>query len=617
MIAVATPKVASTPAVPTASRRWARLAPWVAFAAAALPLIVPAVAIVVRAPVINWTGDRALTELGVREAAHGHQLLGIGGRFGWRHPGPLWMQLLVPGYEFTGHTPWSLSVGVLAIHVSMVAVAVFAAFRGAGVRGAALMAAGVAVYLRATGLLYWTNLWAGYAFTWPTLALVVVGALAMAEANAGWAVPGALLLGTLMVQTDVSTAPAVAVIGAAAFGVRLARVGPRRFLAGPAAAVPTGSGSAATGARPASAPTDSPPTDSTPTDSTPTDSPPPDSPPPDSRPPTRPLNGSDPTGPDPTGPDPRWQRWSAGPVSPAAAVLLVLAVAAWIPPLVQQATTNPGNLTLLVRFARQGAGGYPLRTAAAAVGAALSVFPLGARWVLHPGVQADLGSGPWWAVAAAVGSVAVTLAVAVVAWRRGRRFAGDLALLSAVGMVAGVIAISRVDGALNFYLLIWITILPVPAVVAAALALAPSRSGRDVVTAAALAVAVAVSASVVATQWTEHDWDRRASADVAAETSLAVRALGPAAHGLVLVHVVTSDTWPDAAGVALQLERGGARIEVDERWVFLFGDAFKPRATAPSAEVWFARPHEAPYMRDQPGAQLLGTVSGIDVYGRA
>jgi hypothetical protein len=443
-------------------------------------------------------------------------------------------------------------VGVLALHVTMVGIAVFAAFRGAGARGAALVAAGVAVYLRATGLLYWTNLWAGYAFTWPMLALVIVGALAMAEPAAGWAVPAGLLLGTLMVQADVSTAVAVFVIGAVAFGVRLARVGPRRLLAGPARAD-------GAGAR---------------------------------------------------------RRWSGGPVAPASAALLALVVAAWIPPIVQQATTNPGNMTLLVRFARQGAGGYPLRTATAAVGAALSVFPIGARWVLRPQMQADLGRGPWWAVAVAGASVVLCVAVAVVGWRRGRRFAGDLALLSAVAIVAGVVAVSRVDGPLNFYLLTWVSILPVPAVVAAVLVLAPGGGGVDVVTVAALVVAVAFSISVIATQGTEHDWDRRASADVGAETSLAVQALGPAARGLVLVHVVTSDTWPDAAGVALQLERGGARIEVDQAWVFLFGGAFTLRAATPSAELWFARPHEAPVMRQVPGANLLGSVGGIDVYTR-
>ena len=90
------------------------------------------------------------------------------------------------------------------------------------------------------------------------------------------------------------------------------------------------------------------------------------------------------------------------------------AAVAWVPPLVQQVTHHPGNMTLLVRFARQGAGGYPLRTAVAAVGAALTVLPAGGRWVLHPNVQTDLGVGPWWAILVTVGSVALGAAATLV-----------------------------------------------------------------------------------------------------------------------------------------------------------------------------------------------------------
>ncbi len=523
--------------------------PWAAFVVAALPLIVAAVAIVVRAPTIRWSGDRALTELGVREAARGRQLLGIGGRFGWRHPGPLWMQLLVPGYELSGRAPWSLSVGAIAVHIAMVGVSIAAATRAAGARGAAVTAAGVAVYLRATGLLYWTNLWAGYAFTWPLLALIVVAAVASSERDGRWAVPAALLLGSLLVQTDVSTALPVVAIGAVAFALRAARAGPRRFLGG---------GTAARGG----------------------------------------------AAPRPT------------PVAWAALALLALVVAVWVPPVAQQLTKSPGNMTLLVRFARAGAGGHPLRTAAAAVGAALSVFPFGARWVLRPGFESHLGTGPWWAVAVAAGTIAAGVAVAVVGWRRGRRFGADLAALSTVGVIVAIAAMSRVDGPLNFYLLTWITVLPVPLLVAAVLVLAPPPTSRDLVTVVALVVAVAVGVAVTVLHGTEHDWDHAASDAVAAQSALAVDALGASARGLVVVHVVTSDTWPYAAGVADQLERRGARIEVDAAWVFLFGDSFAPRAARPTGELWFARPHEAPVVLDQTGAVLLGDVAGVDVYAR-
>ncbi|HVM67147.1 MAG TPA: hypothetical protein VMU14_19925 [Acidimicrobiales bacterium] len=549
--------IAARPEAPP--RRWREdgtaspLPTWASFAVAALPLIVAAIAIVVRRPVIDWSGDRALTELGVREAVHGHQLLGVGGRFGWRHPGPLWLQLLVPGYELTGHAPWSLAVGAIALHIAMIGIAIAAVARGAGRRGAVVLAAAVALYLRATGMRYWTNLWAGYAITWPLLALLAVAALGSSRRRDVWALPGAVLLGTLLVQTDVSTAVVVLVVVAGAAGLRAARslrARPGRRTAG--AAVSTG---------PAPAPA------------------------------------------------------GRGAVAVAAALVL-LVVAAWAAPLVQQATHHPGNITLLVRFARAGAGGHPLRLALASVGAAMSVLPAGARWVLRPGVEQHLGAGPLWGVAVTVAGMAGCAAVAVVAWRRGRTFAGDLALLTALGIVAGVVSISRIDGPVYFYLLTWVTILPVSGVTAAVLALWPATRDRDWATPAVFAVAATVAVGVALLHGGQQDWDRQASGDVAAQTSLATRALGPSARGLVLVHVVTSDTWPDGAGVALQLQRGGAQIEVDRGWVFLFGDAFAPRRTPPSAELWFARPHEAPDLRGIPRIVELGRVHGVDVYAR-
>jgi hypothetical protein len=511
-----------------------------------LPLIVAAVAIVVRKPVIDCTSDRALTELGVRGAVHGHQLVGLGGRFGWRHPGPLWLQLLVPLYELTGHAPWSLSVGAIALHIAMIAVAVVVVARAAGALGAAGLAAFVALYLRATGMLYWTNLWAGYALTWPLLALIALGALASSRGGeAGprdaWAVAVMLLIGTLLVQTDVSTVVAVVlIVGGAAF-LRWARLHRNR------------------GQR---------------------------------RPRRLPV---------------------------AAAVLTALVVLAWVPPLVQQTTHDPGNVTLLVRFARSGAGGHPLRLAIASVGAALSVLPAGGRWVLRPAVQQHLGAGPWWAIAITVGALLASVAVAVVGWRRGRTFAADLAVLTALGIVAAVISMSRVDGPLNFYLLTWVTVLPVTGATAAVLVLLPERWSSPeptAVVAGFLPVATEIAMVLTALHGTDQDRDRQGSRDVAAHTSLVVRALGPAAHGLVYVHVVTSDTWPFGAGVALPLQRHGARIEVDPGWVFLFGDAFAPTRAPPSGDVWVARPHEAPALRGTPGIQYLGRVDGVDVYAR-
>jgi hypothetical protein len=492
---------------------------------ATLPLLVPAILIAIRHPSIAWTGDRALTELAVREAAHFHQLVGMGARFGWRHPGPLWVQLLVPFYELSGHAPWSLAVGALTLHIACVVIAVVIAGRAGGRLGGAVMTALIAIYIAATGLTYWTNLWAGYAYTWPLLALTVDGAVAASDVEAGWSVPLALLIGSLLIQTDVAMTVPVVVIGATALGLRAFRLGWRRL------------------------------------------------------------------------------------VSP----YLGLVVLVWIPPIIQQFEFNPGNLTLLWRYAVAGGGGYSLRTALAVVGAALSVVPLGARWVLDNGVQQRLGAGPWWAVIWTLAFIAANVAVVVVARRRRRRFAADLATVTLAATIAAVVTISRVTGEINYYLLTWISILPVAGLAAAVLALAPWRHGSPVVR-AALAVAAVLVAFLVLTQGGTQDWDRIDAAAVATQTARVEAAVG--VPTLVRIHIVTSDAWPDAAGVAVQLERRGASVEVDSDWVFLFGDAFRPRRL-PTVELWFARAHELPAVTSEPGAVELGSAGGVDVLGRA
>ena len=502
---------------------------------AVLPLLVAAARIVGRAPAIAWTGDRALTELAVREASRANQLLGMGGRFGWRHPGPIWMYLLAPLYALTGRAPWSLAVGAVALHMVFIAVAVIAVGRCAGAWASAVLALLVAAYLEATGLRYWTNLWAGYAFTWPVLALLALCTLAMSVRTAGWAFPAAVLVGTFCVQTDVSTIVVVGAIGLVALVVRLRRFGVPDSIRGPRSAV-----------------------------------------------------------------------------SPAAVVIASVAVVSWIPPLVEQAVATTGNLTLLARFGAQGSGGHPLRAAAGATGAALSVVPIGARWVLRNGAQDRIGDGPWWAVTLTVAYLGALMVSAGVAWRRGRRAAGDLAALSAVGVVAAVVSMSRVDGPINFYLLTWITVLPVGALAAVAVTTVPPTLRRLALpAAAALAVLVTFSQSGI------HDYDRSASDAARTQTARVLDALGPTARGTVRIHVVTADAWPLAAGVGLQLERGGARIEVDPEWVFLFGDAFNPVSPRrPNAELWFARPHELPLVTIGDGVVDLGEVAGIHALAR-
>jgi hypothetical protein len=128
---------------------------------------------------------------------------------------------------------------------------------------------------------------------------------------------------------------------------------------------------------------------------------------------------------------------------------------------------------------------------------------------------------------------------------------------------------------------------------------------------------------LVVTHGKAHDWDKINSDAVRMQTARVEAAVGASARGLVRIHVVSTDAWPDAAGVALQLERRGAEIEVDPDWVFLFGDAFAPTAdgrrigTPTPLELWFAREHERPALTDQPQLIEIGAIGGVAVFARA
>jgi len=296
-------------------------------------------------------------------------------------------------------------------------------------------------------------------------------------------------------------------------------------------------------------------------------------------------------------------------------LLLALTALAWIPPLVEELTRTTGNLTLLARFGAKGGGGYPLRTALAAVGAALSVVPLGARWVLAPQFQARLGAGPVWVVAWTLLLAAALVVTAVVGYRRGRGFAADLAVITLAALAAAVTAVARVQGEINFYLLTWISILPVPAVVAIGLALLPELR-PDPVPAVAIGLAAVLLIGPVALHGTDQEYNREASATVTALAAETRSTLGPAATGLVRVHILTSSAWPVAAGVAVQLARAGARIKVDPGWVFLFGDQFRAGGAGGGAELWFALPHEEPLVSPVAGAVELAPAGGVDLFVR-
>jgi hypothetical protein len=128
----------------------------------------------------------------------------------------------------------------------------------------------------------------------------------------------------------------------------------------------------------------------------------------------------------------------------------------WVPPLIQQASGQPGNLTLLWRFFTAGHPHHSVGAAVNAVGATDSV--LGFRSV-DSGV---LSGSHHLAVVAALLLAAATVALAL--WRR-HRFGLALGVASLLGQLVAIAAVTRVVGPIYGYLVLWEVALPVVAAI--------------------------------------------------------------------------------------------------------------------------------------------------------
>lgn len=287
------------------------------------------------------------------------------------------------------------------------------------------------------------------------------------------------------------------------------------------------------------------------------------------------------------------------------AVLVVM----WVPPLHQQATGHPGNLSQLFDFFSSrthvtGVRHHSLAAAVDAVAVTTTQLPFGGDTALAVLRGATGGQLALFWSSMAVGVVAVAVGI----WRRNL-FAAGLALASLAGTGAAVYAATHVAGAIYPYLMTWATYLLLPAWLAAGWlgaqllaaawrsrlargAAAPRHASHDggglplgwvrpvVSTLVALALLVPVGIlgyQLVSQSPGAHDDGDPAVAQLAA---FARQALGTApADGSPLIAINSAASWPVAAGVLWQLERDGLHPKVTSQWGFMFGSARVERRT--------------------------------------
>lgn len=255
-----------------------------------------------------------------------------------------------------------------------------------------------------------------------------------------------------------------------------------------------------------------------------------------------------------------------------AVTTVLVALAAWSGPLVEQVTNDPGNLTLVVDyFASADEPTAGARTALDALGRQLS--PL-APWLggdeQVPGSAALMEPAPWWWAL----PLLVALAGAIgVAWKQRWHAAALLGGTVGVGIVAAMVATSRITGFAFVYLLrfwwplamlSWVTI---GWVVLLALPTSITQRYRMALVGVAGLVGVALVAGATVST-TAEPAELPGAAAVAAVTDEMAAGLTPG--GTYLVEPVGWSLFGELFGVVDALESRGFTPVADRRFTIHF-----------------------------------------------
>jgi hypothetical protein len=351
--------------------------------------------------------DLAMIDLHVRDALHFQQQLGQSagappGGFGWNHPGPVCFYLLSLPARVLGSGAPAEFVGATLINVTSVLVTLWVVRRRAGPR-AALWSA-VCLGFLAFVLDFQngeapfgvpTSPWNAYVVIFPMVLFVVL--CAASTASSPLSLLGAVLVGSIAVQTDFSTFPLVAVLLVAATAIVI--------------------GQAVSSHR------------------------------------HRHRDG------------PRPRRTLPKSLIPGLGLLGIV----WLPPLIEQFSNNPGNMTLIWRFFT---AHHQPRTLGSGLWSTLAVDALLDPVQHHSSFFfAVLGHPPRNSLVILTGVLLVGVSAIVLGARWQMPFATTLGLLSLVGFAVVIVSVTRIVGPIHGYRVVFEIVLPVAALVGVGVAL--------------------------------------------------------------------------------------------------------------------------------------------------
>jgi len=396
--------------------------PWMTVVAFAI-VVVPFAVILARLALasgrnLHLSDDLALIDLHTRIALRWKQQLGVFDRNGWNHPGPTYFYLLSLAYRVFGSGAKAMFIGATAIN-ALAAVACVGVVRRRSTPARALWAAvwvcvlaslfasvgGGSVAFSEGALGGLVSPWNPMVVTFSLLLFILLAAAAADRSPLS--LVAALVVGSFIVQTNISTLPLVAALWIAAFGVWVATVvtDRRRDRAGPSdererAKYPNRL--IVSRARPL------------------------------------PSRGG--------------RVWTG--------IGLVAFVLMWLPPAVQELTNHPGNLTLIYRYFTAGYPGQSVKTGFSALVAINGILVDGPSEVMH----ANLAVTPHHIVAAVVVSIAVLVICAVSTFaglRQRSRFSAGLGALGLIGFIVMIGSVIQLVGPPYGYLVVWAIAVPI------------------------------------------------------------------------------------------------------------------------------------------------------------
>jgi hypothetical protein len=301
-----------------------------------------------------------------------------------------------------------------------------------------------------------------------------------------------------------------------------------------------------------------------------------------------------------------------GPWRTPALVSIGVTLVLWLPPLIEQLTDHPGNVTLMLRYARdkpEGVIGY--RAGAGTFAAQFHPLPtwLGGAEKLVPLTFQPRPESLWWLLVP-VGLLVLSIVVAV-----RRRLGAELRLVVLVGTlaVAGTLALSQVKTAAWSYMSLWRIPLAILVVAVSAWTLwravadppqLARTAGIGVLGIAILGGVVPITRDILDTAHVASFHDDVAAVVDQIDTSKV--------HGTVLVRNVAPALRGVAPTLIDELDRDGVAVRVDPR----SGPAWdESRVALPSEvdHVWIVTEDgtRGSLLRASPGARVLAHTSPL------